>query len=103
MIGRGTVSLPQQKGRSGVRGGPGDDLLEQLRRYSARARERREKSSRPQELQCVQVDVLVSARGARGVLRGRSELGRVEHDEVELPAFALQGAQGVEHVGFEPL
>src|SRR6266568_3431401 len=103
VVRRGGKALLQHERRAGIRGGAGDDLLEQLRRHAPRAGKSRKQPAGPKQLQRVQVDVLVAARGARGVLRGRRELGRVEHHQVELPALALQSAQGLEHVGLEPL
>src|SRR5882762_11501566 len=103
MVRRSAVALAEKERGAGVRGGAGDDFLEELGRNAAGAGKSREQPSPPQQLQGIQVDVLVTARGAFGVFRCRCELRRVEHDEVELPAFALQLAQGPEHVGFEPL
>src|SRR5712692_108231 len=96
-------ALPQHERRAGVRGGAGDDLLEELRRHAPRAGKSRKHPAGPKEPERVQVDVLVTARGACGVLRGRREPGRVEHHEVELPSFAAQFPQRAKNVGLEPV
>src|SRR5262249_32910332 len=102
MVGRRAVALAQQQGRTGVRGGASDDFLEQLGRNAPGAGKGREQPSRPQQLQRVHVDVLVPARGARRVFRGTGELRRIEQDEVEWPALAMQLAQRLEDIRFAP-
>src|SRR6266853_1898980 len=103
VVRRGAVALAKKERHPCVRGSPGEDFLEELGRHAAGAGESRQQPSPPQQLQRIKVDVLVTARGALGVLRRRSELRRVEHDEVELPAFRPQAAQGPEYIRFEPL
>src|SRR6266705_696602 len=103
VVRRGAVALAKKERHPGVRGGAGDDFLEELGRHAAGAGKSREQPSPPQHLQRIQVDVLVPARRALGVLRRRCELRRVEHDEVELSVFGPQLAQGSEHIRFEPL
>src|SRR5262249_2310328 len=102
MVGRGAIPLAQHQRRARVGGRARDDLLEQLRRYAPGTGEGREQPSRPEKLQGVQVDILVSACGARRVLGGRRELRRVEHDEIELPAVALQPPQRLEDIRLQP-
>src|SRR5262245_33040667 len=102
MVGRGAKFLPQQQGRTRIRGGARDDFLEQLWRHTARAGKSRKQAARAQELQRVEVDVLVAASRARRVLRRRRELRGIEHDEVELPSLAPQPAQGFEDIRLLP-
>src|SRR3990172_4289244 len=87
---------------TGVGGGPRDDFLEQIRGHPARAGERGEHPARAQQLQRVEVDVLVGARGRRGVSLGGRELRRVEYDEVEAAALRSRVAQVTEYVGLDP-
>src|SRR5437879_3894187 len=103
VIRRSAIALAKQERHPCVRGSPGEDFLEELGRHAAGAGESREQPSPPQKLQRIQVDVLVTARSALGVLRRRRELRRVEHDEVELPVFRPQTAQGPEYVRFAPI
>ena len=81
-----------------VERGLGADLVEEVRRHRAGARERREHAVRPEQLHREQVDVLVAARGAHEARLGVRELRRVEHDQVELPRLVAVEAQLLEDV-----
>ena len=89
--------------RLGVDRGARDDLLEEIGRHAARARERGEHAAGLEHLEREQVDVLVRAGSALRVRRGRRELRRIEDDEVERRARVAQAAQVDERVRLDPL
>src|SRR5258708_2142451 len=102
VVRRSAIALAKKERGAGVRSSAGDDFLEELGRNAAGAGKSREQPSAPQQLQGIQVDVLVTARGAFGVFRRRCELRRVEHDDVEFPPFPQHLAQAPHHADSHP-
>src|SRR6478609_2441483 len=84
---------------AGVERSPGNDLLEQIARDAAGARERQQHAAGTQQLERVQVDVFVSARGSLGQCGSRRKLRRIEDDQVEAAPLVAQPAQHLKHVG----
>ena len=79
---------------------PGHDLLKEIWRDQARAREGGQQTAGPKQLQRQQVNVLIAPRSAFNLAVRFGELGRVEHDEIKLAARIAVAAQYLEHVAF---
>ena len=71
-------------------------------RYPARTGESEQRSSRVEQLERQQVDILVAARGPFSLGRGRRKLGRVEDDHVEGASLVAESAQNVKDIPFQP-
>ena len=103
VVGRGAEALDDLRVAARVERGAGDDRLEQV---GGTPPEQEKVASRPpgaSSLSAQQVDVLVGARRVLHLRRGRRELRRVEHDEVELRVLVAQLAQVREDVGLDEL
>src|SRR5690606_26528387 len=88
--------------QAGIACSASDDRLEQVNADTARAGVSHHQAARIEQLEAMQIDVLVGARGALSMRRRRRKFGRIENDQIELLAGLVQSAQGRDRTGAAP-
>ena len=102
MIRRGPETAQDTRLAPGTKRGFGKDLLKVFTADAARARITHQQTTGIQQAKPEDVDVAIGPRSAFGMYRRRSELWRIENDQVEASTLIIQRPQFIENVRLSP-